>query len=71
MNFAETIAGEVEAILPDVIALRRAIHAEPEPDYEFFDGVKAIEGEGWPLMHFVEHRLAGDPTNWWVPNSAA
>lgn len=30
MNVAKTIAGEVEAILPDVIALRRAIHAEPE-----------------------------------------
>ena len=21
-------------------------------------------------MHFVEHRYAGDPTNWWVPNRA-
>lgn len=21
-------------------------------------------------MRFIEHRLAGDPTNWWVPNSA-
>lgn len=23
---------------------------------------------GWPKMAFVEHRLANDPTNWWVPN---
>jgi tRNA (mo5U34)-methyltransferase len=43
---------------------------EPEPDYEFFDGVQALEQDGWPLMYFVEKRLAGDPTNWWVPNSA-
>lgn len=43
----------------------------PEPDYEFFDGVKALEQDGWPLMYFIERRLAGDPTNWWVPNSAA
>jgi tRNA (mo5U34)-methyltransferase len=26
---------------------------------------------GWPTMAFVEKRLAGDPTNWWVPNHAA
>ncbi|WP_149193230.1 TIGR04290 family methyltransferase [Luteimonas suaedae] len=24
----------------------------------------------WPSMAFVEHRVAGDPTNWWVPNHA-
>jgi tRNA (mo5U34)-methyltransferase len=22
-------------------------------------------------MAFIEHRFAGDPTNWWVPNHAA
>jgi len=41
-----------------------------QPDYEFFEGVKALEQPGWPLMHFVEQRLANDPTNWWVPNRA-
>jgi tRNA (mo5U34)-methyltransferase len=25
---------------------------------------------GWPTMAFVEHELAGDPTNWWAPNAA-
>ncbi|NLX07788.1 MAG: TIGR04290 family methyltransferase [Phycisphaerae bacterium] len=25
---------------------------------------------GWPKMAFIEHRLAGDPTNWWAPNHA-
>lgn len=25
---------------------------------------------GWPRLSFVEHRLADDPTNWWVPNRA-
>ena len=25
---------------------------------------------GWPAMAFVEHELAGDPTNWWAPNAA-
>lgn len=23
---------------------------------------------GWPKMAFIEHRFAGDPTNWWVAN---
>lgn len=26
---------------------------------------------GWPHMAFLEHRLYGDPTNWWVPNESA
>ena len=26
---------------------------------------------GWPKMAFIEHKFAGDPTNWWVPNHAA
>ena len=25
---------------------------------------------GWPKMAFIEHRLAGDPTNWWIPSHA-
>lgn len=25
----------------------------------------------WPHMAFIEHRMAKDPTNWWVPNHAA
>jgi tRNA (mo5U34)-methyltransferase len=25
---------------------------------------------GWPRAAFVEHRLAGDPTNWWAPDAA-
>src|SRR4051794_11367895 len=27
--------------------------------------------EGWPAMLFVEQKLFGDPTNWWVPTPAA
>ena len=26
--------------------------------------------DGYPVMHFVEHRYAHDPTNWWIPNRA-
>jgi len=24
----------------------------------------------WPKLSFIEHKLAGDMTNWWAPNSA-
>jgi tRNA (mo5U34)-methyltransferase len=24
---------------------------------------------GWPKLSFIEHRLAGDQTNWWAPNA--
>lgn len=30
-----------------------------------------MQRDGWPLMAFIERRLADDPTNWWAPNHAA
>ena len=30
-----------------------------------------LRDENWPVMAFVENRLAGDPTNWWVPSAGA
>ncbi len=36
-------------------------------DYEKRD---LLNANYWPRMAFVEKRLAGDPTNWWVPNIA-
>ncbi len=43
--------------------------ARSAPDRAFQDR-EALLAPGWPKMAFVEHRLAGDPTNWWVPNHA-
>jgi tRNA (mo5U34)-methyltransferase len=34
------------------------------------DARGAMLESGWPKMAFIEHRLAGDPTNWWAPNRA-
>jgi tRNA (mo5U34)-methyltransferase len=34
------------------------------------DEREALRHPGWPSMAFIEHRFAGDPTNWWVPNHA-
>ncbi len=39
------------------------------PDYDFFEQ-DHFDQPGYPKMHFVEHRYARDPTNWWIPNQA-
>lgn len=31
---------------------------------------RRLRERGWPAMAFIEHRLEGDPTNWWAPNQA-
>jgi tRNA (mo5U34)-methyltransferase len=38
-------------------------------DYDFFED-RHFDDPGYPKMHFIEHRYAGDPTNWWAPNAA-
>jgi len=51
-----TMPGDtIFAVPPDLTLKERGLLAE----------------EGWPKMAFVERRMAGDPTNWWVPNTAA
>jgi tRNA (mo5U34)-methyltransferase len=39
-------------------------------DHEISDREPLLD-PGWPKMAFIEHRFAGDATNWWVPNHAA
>lgn len=38
-------------------------------DHEITDREPLLD-PGWPKMAFIEHRFAGDPSNWWVPNHA-
>src|SRR5437660_652441 len=40
-----------------------------EEDYPFSE-TAIFERPGFPRMSFIEHRYAGDWTNWWVPNRA-
>lgn len=47
-------SAEVEALPADVDFWRTDLFDRP----------------GYPKLHFVEHRYAGDPTNWWIPNRA-
>ncbi|MFL6618493.1 MAG: TIGR04290 family methyltransferase [Povalibacter sp.] len=34
------------------------------------DAREAMLQEIWPKMAFIEHRVAGDESNWWAPNAA-
>lgn len=43
--------------------------AEVPEDLQFHDRERMHE-RGFPKMAFIEHKLTGDPTNWWVPNHA-
>ena len=38
-------------------------------DYDFFEPAP-FDDPGYPKLHFIENRYAGDPTNWWAPNRA-
>ncbi|HZG36712.1 MAG TPA: TIGR04290 family methyltransferase [Gaiellaceae bacterium] len=43
----------------------------PEPWVDLqFDRRDVLRWPGWPAAAFVEHKLAGDETNWWVPNES-
>jgi tRNA (mo5U34)-methyltransferase len=42
---------------------------ELDDDYNFWRD-DLFNLSGFPKLHFIEHRYAGDPTNWWIPNRA-
>jgi tRNA (mo5U34)-methyltransferase len=42
---------------------------EVQQDYTFWQ-TDMFERSDFPMMYFIEHKYAGDPTNWWIPNRA-
>src|SRR5919112_5674664 len=63
----ENVAGD---LLVFQSMLRGAVEVAPvRPDYDFFE-MDHFDEPGYPKMHFIEHRYAKDPTNWWAPNRA-
>ncbi len=38
-------------------------------DYHFWE-TEVFDRPSFPRMYFIEHKYAGDPTNWWIPNRA-
>lgn len=59
--------GGLAVIQSLVIPQERAL--DTPADLDFTETARLAERE-WPGMAFIEHRLAGDPTNWWVPDRA-
>ncbi|OFZ53147.1 MAG: methyltransferase, TIGR04290 family [Bdellovibrionales bacterium RIFOXYC1_FULL_54_43] len=43
---------------------------KPRRDYGLHER-HYFDASGWPKMAFIEHAVAGDDTNWWVPNHSA
>jgi tRNA (mo5U34)-methyltransferase len=40
-----------------------------ERNYDFWT-TEHFDRPGYPKLHFIEHKYADDPTNWWAPNKA-
>ena len=40
-----------------------------EENYTFWQ-TNQFDDPRYPKMHFIEHRYADDPTNWWAPNAS-
>jgi tRNA (mo5U34)-methyltransferase len=38
-----------------------------DQNYDFWS-TDQFDREEFPKLHFIEHRYADDPTNWWIPN---
>jgi tRNA (mo5U34)-methyltransferase len=63
-----------EHVVGDLLVFQTMQRGSPEigpvePDYAF-EAVAQFDLPSWPKLHFIEHRYARDPTNWWVPNRA-
>jgi tRNA (mo5U34)-methyltransferase len=43
---------------------------ELSDDYHFWNK-EIFSRPDFPVMHFIEKKYAGDPTNWWIPNHGA
>jgi tRNA (mo5U34)-methyltransferase len=63
-----------EHLVGDLMVFQSMLRGSPEkkrfePDYHFWQ-MEHFEDPAYPRMYFVEHKYAGDPTNWWIPNRA-
>jgi tRNA (mo5U34)-methyltransferase len=64
-----------EHVVGDMLVFQSMLRGseEIEPlaeDYGFRERA-VFDRSGFPRLHFVEQRYAGDQTNWWIPNRAA
>jgi tRNA (mo5U34)-methyltransferase len=66
----DIVAGTVGRMLV-VQSLEAPVEEVLEPPSDLgIDRREEMTRPGWPSMAFIEHRLAGDGSNWWAPNRA-
>ena len=66
----DIVARKVQRLLVfQTLSVPEEMVLDVDPDLKFEDRT-LMAARGWPGMAFIEHRLAGDPTNWWAPNRA-
>ena len=63
-----------ENVVKDTLIFQSLLRGSKEvlpldADYDFWEN-EIFDEEASPKMHFIEHRFAQDPTNWWIPNRA-
>jgi tRNA (mo5U34)-methyltransferase len=56
-------------------SITRSDHLGTPPHYcredVEFPSLAPLNSPDWPTLAFIENRLAGDPSNWWIPNEPA
>jgi tRNA (mo5U34)-methyltransferase len=63
-----------EHVVGDTLVFQTLMRGDPQvrplaDDYPFEE--RALFADpGFPRLHFIEQRYAGDATNWWIPNLA-
>jgi tRNA (mo5U34)-methyltransferase len=63
-----------EHVAGDLLIFQSMIRGSTEiaplaENYDFWTNDQ-FDQPGYPKLHFIEHRFANDPTNWWIPNRA-
>jgi tRNA (mo5U34)-methyltransferase len=63
-----------EHVVNDLIVVQSMLRGSSETerlenDYPFGE-TGIFERPSFPCMYFIEKKYSGDPTNWWIPNSA-
>jgi tRNA (mo5U34)-methyltransferase len=66
----EKVAKLVDGILLFQTMERGSSHVRQISENYPFDERDVFLDDGFPRLHFIEHRYADDPTNWWIPNAA-
>jgi hypothetical protein len=66
----DSVAGRVRRLLVFQSLTIPGEEVYADTDNHDIEDRDVLNEPGWPRLAFVEHKFAGDPTNWWIPNHA-